>query len=91
MDKLIIDKDKVLVERISSWEETTPSGIVIFKTEDSEDGKMERGKVISVGPEVEDVQLDWVVGFRQYTGKSLIFNDKECVIIREAEIDGVWE
>lgn len=90
-EKLIIDKDKVLIERIKTWEETTNSGLIIIKTSDSEEEKIERGRILSIGPEVENYSVDNIAVFRRFVGKSLIFNNKDCVIIRETELEGIIE
>ena len=79
--------DRVLVELIED-EKKTESGIII---PDTAKEKPQRGKVVSVGEDVELVKEGDEVIFAKYSGNELKFDNKDYIVLKEDEILGKFE
>jgi len=77
--------DRLLVERVEEVN-TTASGIII---PDNAKEKPSRAKVLAVGSEVEDVNVDDVVVFGKYAGTELILDDKEYLVLDVSDVLGI--
>ena len=79
--------DRVLVELIED-EKKTESGIII---PDTAKEKPQKGKVVSVGEDVELVKEGDEVIFAKYSGNELKFDNKDYIVLKEDEILGKFE
>ncbi|SFV90765.1 Heat shock protein 60 family co-chaperone GroES [hydrothermal vent metagenome] len=77
--------DRLLVERVEEVN-TTASGIII---PDNAKEKPSRGKVLAIGSDVEDVNVDDVVVFGKYSGTELVLEDKEYLVLEVSDVLGV--
>jgi len=77
--------DRLLVERVEEVN-TTASGIII---PDNAKEKPSRGKVLAIGNDVEDVNVDDVVVFGKYSGTELVLEDKEYLVLEVSDVLGV--
>ncbi len=77
--------DRLLVERVEEVN-TTASGIII---PDNAKEKPSRGKVLAIGSDVEDVNVDDVVVFGKYSGTDLVLDDKEYLVLEVSDVLGV--
>lgn len=73
---------RVLVER-AEVEEKTASGIII---PDSAKESQNRGKVLAIGKDVEDVKVGDTVLYGKYNGTEIKENDKEYMIINSEDL-----
>lgn len=80
-------KKNVILELIEK-EKTTASGIVLTKADPNE---ANRGKVIAIGPEVEDVKVGDEVLPNWNQGRKLKYDDKEIWVVSEDHIVLVFE
>jgi len=77
--------DRLLVERVEE-PTTTASGIII---PDNAKEKPSRGKVLAIGSDVEDVNVDDTVVFGKYAGTDLILDDNEYLVLELSDILGI--
>ncbi|HHO65274.1 MAG TPA: co-chaperone GroES [Epsilonproteobacteria bacterium] len=77
--------DRLLVERVEEVN-TTANGIII---PDNAKEKPSRGKVLAIGNDVEDVNVDDVVVFGKYSGTELVLEDKEYLVLEVSDVLGV--
>jgi len=77
--------DRLLVERVEEAT-TTASGIII---PDNAKEKPSRGKVLAIGSDVEDINVDDVVVFGKYAGTDLILDDNEYLVLEVSDILGI--
>lgn len=49
------------------------------------------GKVLSIGPEVEAVEVGEIVYYGAYAGSEWDFEGRKCVMVKEDDIEGVVE
>lgn len=73
---------RVLVEK-AEVEEKTASGIII---PDSAKETQNRGKVLAIGKDVEDVKVGDTVLYGKYNGTEIKENDKEYMIINSEDL-----
>jgi chaperonin GroES len=79
--------NRVLIER-EEESNTTLSGIII---PDSSKVKPLNGKVLSIGSEVEGVEVGDTVVFAKYTGTEIVVGDKEYLILAGDDILGLLQ
>ncbi len=79
--------DRVLAELVED-ERKTESGIII---PDTAKEKPQKGKVVSVGEDVELIQEGDEILFAKYSGNELKFDNKDYIILKEDEILGKFE
>ncbi|HHX76022.1 MAG TPA: co-chaperone GroES [Acholeplasmataceae bacterium] len=79
--------DHVILSYIKE-EEKTASGIILT-TEAKE--KQSMGKVVAIGPKVEDIKVDDKVVYQSYSGTKTKFNDEEYLIIKAEDILAIYE
>ena len=77
--------DRLLVERVEEAT-TTASGIII---PDNAKEKPSRGKVLAIGSDVEDVNVDDIVVFGKYAGTDLILDDNEYLVLEVSDVLGI--
>jgi chaperonin GroES len=77
--------DRLLVERVEE-PTTTASGIII---PDNAKEKPSRGKVLAIGSDVEDVNVDDIVVFGKYAGTDLVLEDNEYLVLEVSDVLGV--
>jgi chaperonin GroES len=77
--------NRVLIER-EEESNTTLSGIII---PDSSKVKPLNGKVLSIGSEVEGVEVGDVVVFAKYTGTEIVVEGNEYLILSVDDILGL--
>jgi len=77
--------DRLLVERVEEVN-TTASGIII---PDNAKEKPSQGKVLAVGSDVEEVNVDDVVVFGKYSGTELMLDNKEYLVLDVSDVLGV--
>jgi len=77
--------DRLLVERVEEAT-TTASGIII---PDNAKEKPSKGKVLAIGSDVEDVNVDDIVVFGKYAGTDLVLDDKEYLVLEVSDVLGV--
>jgi chaperonin GroES len=77
--------DRLLVERVEEAT-TTASGIII---PDNAKEKPSRGKVLAIGNDVEDVNVDDIVVFGKYAGTDLVLDDREYLVLEVSDVLGV--
>jgi len=77
--------DRLLVERVEEAT-TTASGIII---PDNAKEKPSRGKVLAIGSDVEDINVDDVVVFGKYAGTDLILDDNEYLVLEVSDVLGI--
>jgi chaperonin GroES len=77
--------ERLLIQREEETN-TTASGIII---PDNAKEKPSRGKVIAIGSEVEDVNIDDTVVFGKYAGNELTLDSQEYLVIEVSDILGV--
>jgi len=77
--------DRLLVERVEEVK-TTASGIII---PDNAKEKPSQGKVLAVGSDVEEVNVDDIVVFGKYAGTELALDDKEYLVLELSDVLGV--
>ena len=77
--------ERLLIQREEETN-TTASGIII---PDNAKEKPSRGKVIAIGSEVEDVNVDDIVVFGKYAGSELTLDSQEYLVIEVSDILGV--
>ncbi len=77
--------DRLLVERVEE-ENTTASGIII---PDSAKEKPLKAKVLAIGNDVDDVNIDDIIVFGKYTGTELSLDDKEYLVLEVSDVLGV--
>lgn len=73
--------DRVAI-RIDAIKEETDSGIVLAP---SNQEKQNTGEVVSVGLEVEDINVGDRVLFPEYAGTTLVYNEEQLLIINAKE------
>ncbi len=73
---------RVLIER-AEVKEKTASGIII---PDSAKESQNRGKVLAIGKDVEDVKVGDTVLYGKYNGTEIKENDKEYIIINSEDL-----
>ena len=77
--------DRLLIQRVEEAN-TTASGIIM---PDNAKEKPSKGKVIAVGSEVEDINVDDTVVFGKYSGNEIILNGEEYLIMESSDIFGI--
>lgn len=77
--------DRLLVERVEETN-TTASGIII---PDNAKEKPSRAKVLAIGNDVEDINIDDIVVFGKYAGVELSLDSKEYLVLEVSDILGV--
>ncbi len=77
--------DRLLVERVEEAT-TTASGIII---PDNAKEKPSRGKVLAIGSDVEDINVDDIVVFGKYAGTDLILDDNEYLVLEVSDVLGI--
>ncbi|AKF24334.1 molecular chaperone GroES [Sulfurovum lithotrophicum] len=77
--------DRLLIQRVEEAN-TTASGIII---PDNAKEKPSKGKVIAVGSEVEDINVDDTVVFGKYSGNEIILDGEEFLIMESSDIFGI--
>ena len=77
--------ERLLIQREEETN-TTASGIII---PDNAKEKPSRGKVIAIGSEVKDVNVDDIVVFGKYAGSELTLDSQEYLVIEVSDILGV--
>jgi len=77
--------DRLLIQRVEEAN-TTASGIII---PDNAKEKPSKGKVIAVGSEVEDINVDDTVVFGKYSGNEIILDGEEYLIMESSDIFGI--
>jgi chaperonin GroES len=77
--------DRLLVERVEEVN-TTASGIII---PDNAKEKPSQGKVLAIGSDVDEVNIDDVVVFGKYSGTELTLDDKEYLVLEISDVLGV--
>jgi len=77
--------DRLLVERVEE-PTTTASGIII---PDNAKEKPSRGKVLAIGNDVEDVNVDDTVVFGKYAGTDLVLDGNEYLVLEVSDVLGV--
>ena len=77
--------DRLLVERVEETN-TTASGIII---PDNAKEKPSRAKVLAIGNDVEDINMDDIVVFGKYAGVELSLDSKEYLVLEVSDILGV--
>jgi len=77
--------DRLLIQRVEEAN-TTASGIII---PDNAKEKPSKGKVIAVGSEVEDINIDDTVVFGKYSGNEIILDGDEYLIMESSDIFGI--
>jgi chaperonin GroES len=80
-------KNNILLELIQK-EKVTSSGIVLASADPTE---VNRGKVLAVGPDVEDVKVGDEVLPNWNAAKKSKFEEQEFYVIDEEHIVGVFE
>jgi len=79
--------NRVLIER-EEESNTTLSGIII---PDSSKVKPLNGKVLSIGSEVEGIEVGDTVVFAKYTGTEIVVGDEEYLILAGDDILGLLQ
>ena len=74
--------DKVLIE-IEKVETVTSSGIILARDVNE---KVERAKVVAVGPDCTTVAKDDGIIFKSYSADTIKLEDKEYSFIKEEDI-----
>ena len=77
--------DRVLVQRVEETN-TTASGIII---PDNAKEKPSEAKVIAVGSEVEEINVNDVVVFGKYSGTELTLEGDDYLVLDTSDILGV--
>jgi len=77
--------DRLLVERVEETN-TTASGIII---PDNAKEKPSRAKVLAIGNDVEDINVDDIVVFGKYAGTELSLDSKEYLVLEVSDVLGV--
>ena len=77
--------DRLLIQRVEEAN-TTASGIII---PDNAKEKPSKGKVIAVGSEVEDINVNDTVVFGKYSGNEIILDGEEYLIMESSDIFGI--
>ncbi len=77
--------DRLLIQRVEE-SNTTASGIII---PDNAKEKPSKGKVIAVGSEVEDINVDDTVVFGKYSGNEINIDGTEYLIMECSDIFGL--
>jgi chaperonin GroES len=77
--------DRLLIQRVEEAN-TTASGIII---PDNAKEKPSKGKVIAVGSEVEDINVDDTVVFGKYSGNEITIDGTEYLIMESSDIFGL--
>jgi chaperonin GroES len=77
--------DRLLVQRVEETN-TTASGIII---PDNAKEKPSRAKVLAIGNDVEDINIDDIVVFGKYAGVELSLDSKEYLVLEVSDILGV--
>jgi chaperonin GroES len=77
--------DRVLVERVEE-KNTTASGIII---PDNAKEKPSQAKVVAIGNEVEDINVNDVVVFGKYSGTELVLEGKDYLVLETSDILGI--
>ena len=76
---------RILVERVEETN-TTASGIII---PDNAKEKPSRAKVLAIGNDVEDINVDDIVVFGKYAGTELSLDSKEYLVLEVSDVLGV--
>ena len=80
--------DKILIKRPEEFSETD-GGIIIPETSRE---KAMNGKVVSIGPDVEQVTPGQTIMFAKYAGTDITFDDEnQYLIISEQDVLGVMK
>jgi len=66
-------------------EKVTDTGFIISKKADTQN-QPQYGKIIAIGPDVQNMKIDDVVLFKEFIPAKFIFNNKTFLIINEEEI-----
>ena len=77
--------DRLLIQRVEEAN-TTASGIII---PDNAKEKPSKGKVIAIGSEVEDINVDDTVVFGKYSGNEINIDGTEYLIMESSDIFGL--
>jgi len=77
--------DRLLIQRVEE-SNTTASGIII---PDNAKEKPSKGKVIAIGSEVEDINVDDTVVFGKYSGNEINIDGTEYLIMENSDIFGL--
>jgi chaperonin GroES len=77
--------DRLLIQRVEE-SNTTASGIII---PDNAKEKPSKGKVIAIGSEVEDINVDDTVVFGKYSGNEISIDGTEYLIMESSDIFGL--
>jgi chaperonin GroES len=77
--------NRVLVERLEEAT-TTASGIII---PDNAKEKPSQGRIVALGSDVEDIEINDIVVFGKYTGNELALDGKDYLIIEADELFGI--
>ncbi|HHO65886.1 MAG TPA: co-chaperone GroES [Epsilonproteobacteria bacterium] len=77
--------DRLLIQRVEEAN-TTASGIII---PDNAKEKPSKGKVIAIGSEVEDINVDDTVVFGKYSGNEITIDGTEYLIMECSDIFGL--
>ena len=77
--------DRVLVQRVEETN-TTASGIII---PDNAKEKPSQAKVVALGSEVEEIQVDDTVVFGKYSGTEITLEGGEYIVLDTSDILGI--
>ena len=87
MKKIQAINDHVIVEVVQASEETSKGGIVLPGTVEIEPQRY--GKVVSVGPNIDDIKIDDIVAFAKFGGQDIILNRVTIKVLKKPEIYGI--
>lgn len=79
----------ILVKPFETLKEETTAGGIVLQTEITSLSRPTHGKVVSVGEEVKDIDLERTVIWPETDGLDLKFNDGKFVLLRQKSIVGV--
>lgn len=79
---LEVIKDRILIKQ-EEVANTTPSGLHL---PDSAKEKVTRGKVVTIGPDVQSVKVGAVVTYGKYSGTDINYCGEMFVIIKEDDV-----
>ena len=66
-------------------EQTTETGFIISK-KSNDQNQPQYGKIVAIGPDVKNMNIDEVVLFKEFIPAKFILNNKTFLIINEKEI-----
>ena len=81
--------DRIIVEL---KDDDTKVGSIIIK--EKKENQKTKGKIIAIGSGVskemkEEINIGDMILYKKYCGTRITLEDKECVMLREAELDAV--